>query len=160
MLYFEDYLIEIANVRGRYVKNPSQLPFSFYFSSGVGVPHSIRVKPVFNSEKLKQSETGTLKLCDDWEYIPGKNDKDVSSDLVRQMKEFFKKYIVLFCAVWDEQLQDSVLEDYFMGSIDFTVMVKDLDFYELFQSELSDIHTVEELENFCRNNNLVNLYGN
>ena len=159
-LYFEDYLIEMSNVRGRYVKQPYQLPFSFYFSSGAGVPHSIRVKPVFNPEKLKRSETGTLKLCDDWEFTPGVNDGSVATTLVQEMKSFFKKYIVLFCAVWDEQMQDAVLQDYFLGNIEFDEMIQDLDFYGRYKDELLNIHDIESLEKFCRENNLVNLYGN
>lgn len=159
-LYFEDYLLEMSNVRGRYVKHPSELPFSFYFSSGVGVQHSIRVKPVFNPEKLKRSETGTLKLSDDWEYIPGPNDKDVSQSEIEKMKSFFKDYIVLFCAVWDEQMQDATLQDYLVGNIMFDTLLQDLDFYEEYENELQQIHDVSTLDKFCRENNLVNFYGN
>lgn len=159
-LYFEDYLLEMSNVRGRYVKHPSELPFSFYFSSGVGVQHSIRVKPVFNPEKLKRSETGTLKLSDDWEYIPGPNDKDVPQSEIEKMKSFFKDYIVLFCAVWDEQMQDATLQDYLVGNITFDMLLQDLDFYEEYENELQQIHDVSTLDKFCRENNLVNFYGN
>lgn len=48
----EDVLY-MSSVRGKDVKNPYQLPFSFYFSSGNGVTHGPRVKPVFNSEKAE-----------------------------------------------------------------------------------------------------------
>lgn len=150
----------MSNVRGRYVVNPGKLPFSFYFSSGAGMPHSIRVKPVFNPDRLVSSLTGTLKLCDDWEYIPGKNDTGVSSKDINDMKEFFREYIVLFCAVWDEQLSDGVVEDYLRGDISFSDMLKDFDFYELHSSELDNIKSISELESFCRDNQLVNLYGN
>lgn len=150
----------MCNVRGRYVANPGALPFSFYFSSGAGMPHSIRVMPVFNPNRLVSSLTGTLKLCDDWEYIPGKDDADVSSKDIKNMKEFFRKYLVLFCAVWDEQLSDGVVEDYFRGDILFSDMLKDFDFYEMQSSELNNIKSISELESFCRDNQLVNLYGN
>lgn len=159
-LYTEDYLIEMSDVRGKYVKHPHQLPFSFYFSSGTNTKHSIRVKPVFNPEKLKASQTGTLKLCDDWKFIPGVNDKSVSRGLIDEMKSFFRKYIILFCAVWDEQLQDGVLRSYLEGQIKFKDVIEDLDFYEDYEEGLSDIETVEELEKFCREHSLVNLYGN
>ncbi len=150
----------MANMRGMYVKNPHKLPFSFYFSSGMGVSHGPRVKPMFKENKLILSLTGTLKLCDDWEYTPGRDDKNVSASDVQQMKDFFKEYIVLFCAVWDEQMQDSVLEDYLSGRISFEEMIQDLDFYDEFKSSLDNIHGIGILEQFCRNNHLVNMYGN
>ena len=153
-------ILAMSNVRGIHVKNPGELDFSFYFSSGAGVDHGPRVKPMFTNNKLISSLTGTLKLCDDWEYIPGSNDKHVDSQSISKMKKFFKSYIVLFCAVWDEQMQDAVLEDWFKGSITFNEMLEDLDFYEDYKQELDNIHDVKSLEKFCRDNELVNFYGN
>lgn len=160
LLSSKDSIFAMSNVRGRYVKNPSQLPFSFYFSSGDGVTHGPRVKPQFNPERLILSLTGTLQLCDNWKYIPGKNDKDVSEKSVRQMKKFFEDYIVLFCLVWDEHMQDATLEDYFKGEITFNEMLQDLDFYSEHKEDLDSIKSVSALEKFCRDNNLVNMYGN
>lgn len=156
-----DVILAMSNVRGKYVKNPHQLSFSFYFSSGSGVPHSIRVKPSFNPDKkLKKSMTGTLKLCDDWEFIPGPHDGKVDSNDIADMKQFFRYHIVLFAAVWDEQLQDGILEDYFKGDITFNEMLQDLDFYDDYKLQLDRISTVDALESFCRKHELVNLYGN
>ena len=149
----------MSNVRGRYVKNPGQLPFSFYFSAQDG-QHSIRVKPSFNAEKLKLSQTGTLKLCDDWKYIPGKDDKAIDSQSIQNMKQFFRDYLVLFAAVWDEQIQDATIEDYFTGRIDFHTMIQDFDFYDEYKNELDRIDDIVSLERFCTENYLVNLYGN
>lgn len=156
----EDYLLEMANIRGKHVKNPGMLDFSFYLSSKGGVNHSIRVKPVFNPEKLKISETGILKLSDDWEFTPGKNDTDVSAKQIREMKQFFRDRIVLFCMVWDEQMQDGILEDYLTGRCSFQEMIEDINFYDDYKDEMDSISSVEELEKFCRKNNLVNFYGN
>ena len=156
----DDAILAMSNVRGKFVKNPSALPFSFYFSSGVEYPHSIRVKPSFNPEKLKPSMTGILKLSDDWGFIPGPNDGNISESEIAEMKAFFRRYIVLFSAVWDEQMQDGVLADYFRGDITFNEMLTDLDFYEEYRSELDTIDNVEDLEKFCREHNLVNMYGN
>ena len=153
-------ILAMSNVRGKYVQNPSVLPFSFYFSSGSGVTHSIRVKPMFNPDKLKSSLVGTLKLSDDWAYTPGINDHNITTKQINEMKAFFRKYLVLFCAVWDEQMQDAVLSDYFQGRASFHDVLEDLDFYEEHEAELNDIHTVEELETFCRQFGLVNMYGN
>ena len=153
-------IFAMSNVRGKYVKNPHRLPFSFYFSSGAGVSHGPRVKPMFNESKLISSMTGTLKLCDDWNFVPGINDKDVKADKISNMKEFFRNNIVLFCAVWDEQMQDATLEDYFKGDITFQEMVADLDFYEKYRDDLVKISNVSQLDEFCRKNQLVNFYGN
>lgn len=153
-------ILAMSNVRGRCVKNPHSLPFSFYFSSGADVKHGPRVKPMFNEAKLINSLTGTLKLCDDWKFLPGANDKDIKADKVSDMKAFFKEHIVLFCAVWDEQMQDATLEDYFKGDITFHEMLEDLDFYEEYKDELDRISTVAQLEEFCREHNLVNFYRN
>lgn len=153
-------IFAMSNVRGKYVKNPHRLPFSFYFSSGAGVSHGPRVKPMFNESKLISSLTGTLKLCDDWGFVPGIDDKDVKADKISDMKDFFKTNIVLFCAVWDEQMQDATLEDYFKGDITFQEMVADLDFYEKYRDDLMQISNVSQLDEFCRKNQLVNFYGN
>lgn len=155
-----DVILCMSNVRGKYVKNPHSLPFSFYFSGSDGVTHGPRVKPMFNPERLRIDLAGTLKLCDDWEYIPGKNDKSISSQEIREMKKFFKRYIVIFCAVWDLQLEDGIADDYFKGIISFEEMIQSIEFYNDFESEISRIHDVESLEAFCRKHNLVNMYGN
>ena len=156
----KDSIIAMANIRGRYVKNPGKLPFSFYFSFFSGVNHGPRVKPMFSPERLISSLTGTLELCDNWEYVPGKDDKNIDEKSIRSMKKFFKDNIVLFCLVWDEHMQDGVLEDYFKGDITFNQMLQDLDFYNEYQLNLDSIRSVQELENFCRVNDFVNLYGN
>ena len=154
-----DVILCMSNVRGRYVKNPTQLPFSFYFSAQ-DEQHSIRVKPSFNPEKLKLSQTGTLKLCDDWKYIPGKDDQAIDSQSIQDMKQFFRNYFVLFAAVWDEQIQDATVEDYFTGRIDFHTMLQDFDFYAEYKDELDQIKDILSLEQFCQDNYLVNFYGN
>lgn len=153
----DNYMIEMANMTGNRVKVPYTLPFSFYFLSGSGINHSIRVKPVFNSEKLIKSKTGTLKLCDDWKYTPGKEDINISQKQINEMKEFFRTYLVLFCMVWDEQLTEDIVQDYFKGEIEFYELVENIDFYT---DKMSLLTTVEELEKYCRDNKLVNFYGN
>ncbi|OUP73517.1 hypothetical protein B5F08_12770 [Anaeromassilibacillus sp. An172] len=153
-------IFAMSNIRGKYVKNPNQLLFSFYFSSGAGVKHGSIVKPVFNPEILIASRTVILKLYDNWEYIPGKDDINVNEKSIKEMKQFFKKYIVLLCLVWDEHMQDATLEDYCKGNISFIDMLKDLDFYQDYQLSLITITTVPDLDQFCRKNKLVNMYGN
>ena len=155
-----DAILCMSNIRGVRVRNPRRLNFSFYFSSGEGVSHSIRVKPMFNPDKLRASLTGTLKLCDDWEYIPGQNDRSVSERDVDEMKNFFRNYIVLFCAVWDGKLDDGALADWLEGEITWNSLLREFEFYWMYSTEMDTIHSVRELESFCRTLGLVNFYGN
>lgn len=156
----EDCLFEMSNVRGKYVKNPQKLKFSFYFSSKDGNSHGIRVKPMFNSEKLIKSKCGTLSLHTDWKFVPGSDDKSVSAKDIKQMKDFFRKYLVLFCMVWEEQLTDGELEDYFVGTITWDELLSGISFYDKYEKELKEITSVEDLEVFCRDDQLVNFQGN
>lgn len=153
----DDCLMEMANVLGKKVKIPHKLPFSFYFSTKNNVVHNIRVKPVFNPEKLSVNMTGTLKLCDNWEYIPGKDDYNVSNRDVAEMKAFFREYLVLFCLVWEEKLNEDDVQDYLRAFITFNELLQQIEFYT---EDMDYITTIKELENYCRENDLVNFYGN
>ena len=153
----EDYYIEMANVLGRKVKVPHKLPFSFYFSVRKNNEHNIRVKPVFNSNELNPNDVGTLKLCDDWEFIPGNNEKHLSKAEINEMKSFFKEYIVLFCLVWEYKLREDVVQDYFRGLIDFQELIEEITFYT---ADMDNLSNISELEDYCRKYNLVNFYGN
>lgn len=152
-------IIAMANLRGRKIKNPHKLPFSFYFSGKQG-SHDIRVKPIFNPDKMMINKAGNLKLNGDWDYTPGSDDKNVRSSDVAKMKEFFRKYLVLFCAVWDLQLPDTTVQDYFEGDIDLAELVKDLSFYQDNYAFLDTVHNIEDLEEVCREHDFVNFHGN
>ena len=154
-----DGVMCMSNVRGYKVRVQKNLPFSFYFSANQG-EHSIRVKPMFNPSKLSDSLVGTLKLCDDWEYVPGPNDGHVNAKDVAKMKRFFRTYLVLFAAVWDRQLTDGDVYDYLAGDLTLPELIELFDFYDEYSEELDEISSVSELEDFCRANGLVNLYGN
>ena len=158
-----DYLFEMANVRGKTVKTPHKLKFSFAFTTkdateGKDLVHSFRVKPVFNPEKISADKLGTMRMFGDYKYIPGPDDKDVDSRDIKEMKEFFIKYKVLFAAVWEKVLQQDVLQDYFKGNATFNVLIKEFDFYEEYKKELDKIKTVKDLYDFVKKNNLFNLY--
>ena len=158
--WIHDDVYAMSNMRGSHIQNPGNQKFSFYFSPASGNNHAIRVKPVFDPDHLKLSKTGTLKLTDDWEYIPGQDDKHVDAKQITAMKDFFRYYIVEFAAVWDEQLEDAVLQDYLAGRIDIDELIRNLEFYNEYKGELNNIHSINMLEKFCRENQLVNLYGN
>lgn len=147
----------MSNVRGKLVKVPGKLPFSFFFSGKRGSTHGIRVKPVFNPDRLAGSDLGNLELHSDWKYTPGKDDKDVSAKQIRQMKDFFRQYKVLFAAVWEEELEEDLLADYFKGSISWKDLMKEFYFYEDYSEEIDKIQDCSQLEDFVRRNNIFNM---
>ena len=158
-----NYLFEMSNIRGKYVKVPHKLDFSFYFSpknvvADKDAVHGLRVKPVFNPEKMSISKAGTLKLHSDWKYIPGEDDTDVSSKQIKEMCNFFKTYKTLFAAVWEEVLPQDALYDYLRGTITFKELLTEFDFYANYKEELADVNSIEELTDFVRINNLFNLW--
>lgn len=146
----------MSNIRGNRIKVPGPQEFSFYFSNAKG-QHGIRVKPVFDNNKLSRSTVGSLKLCDDWAYVPGQNDKHVSKQQIAEMKEFFRTYLVLFCAAWDEQIQEDDVQDYFKGNLLFPELLTCFDFYT---QDMDSIATIQELELYCKKHHLVNFHGN
>lgn len=162
---YTDMLFEMANIRGKTVKVPCKLDFSFFFSTKDAVEskdlvHGLRVNPVFNPEKISIHDTGTLKLHGDWKYIPGPNDKDVDSRKVNRMKEFFKTYKILFAAVWEKVLPHDAVEDYIRGHIDFNEMIKEFYFYDEYKEDIDNIETLDELYDFVRENKIFNMWEN
>ena len=150
-------IMGMGNLLGKTVKVPKPLPFSFYFSTNFDV-HGIRVKPLFDPEKMSIDRAGNLWLCDSWEYTPGKDDKHVDSKDIRKMKAFFRKYKVLFCAVWGKILQETYVEDYFKKRMSFKSLLKQFDCYQEYKDDMGDIDSIEELEEFVRENNICNMY--
>ena len=146
----------MANLRGDHIKVPEPQPFSFYFSADMH-QHEIRVKPSFNPAKLSPSNVGTLKLCDDWEFIPGKDDKHISAKQISEMKAFFRTYLVLFCAAWDGNIQEDDVQDYFRELITFDELLECFSFYS---HDMDDITSISDLEKYCVDNNLVDLRDN
>lgn len=79
----------MSNLRGKNVCVPHKLSFSFYFSQRES-SHAIRVKPVFNPNKISLSRLGSLELHGDWKYTPGPDDINVSNKQISDMKFFSK----------------------------------------------------------------------
>lgn len=156
----EEAILGMSNVLGKFVKvEVGGLPFSFYYSPA-NSNHGPRVKPVLNAEKMRLSNAGTLKLCDDWEFIPGEKDIHHSNKVVTDMKRFFRKYLILFLLVWEDLADDPALGYYLEGKLTLAEFIETLDFYEDYKEDLDKINSVQELEDFCRANKLVNFYGN
>lgn len=156
-------LFEMANIRGKYVKTPHKLNFSFYFSPKDAVEskdicHGLRVKPVFNPEKMSIDKAGTLKLHGDWKYIPGEDDKGIGSKAIREMKNFFADYKTLFAAVWEKALPPDALYDYFRGVINFDEMLQEFEFYVDYKDNMNKIKTIDDITEFVNKHNLFDLW--
>lgn len=146
----------MADIRGRQVKIPHSLPFSFYFSER-NSSHGIRVKPIFNPDRMHIEDAGSLELHGSWDFTPGRNDTNISSKSKKIMIDFFKTYKVLFAAVWEGEVQEDVVQDYFRGLISWEDMMSEFDCYTLYESDMKNISNVESLEKFVRDNNIFNM---
>jgi len=155
----EDFLFEMANVRGAKVKVTDKLPFSFYFS-GKNSSHDIRVKVLFDPEKIHIEDAGNLELHSNWDYVKGNEPRKISNKEIREMKNFFRKYLVIFCLAWDGMVNEEDCRDYFEGSISFKEFLGCLEFYKEYEDILNKISSIGELEKFCRKYNLVNFHNN
>ena len=152
-------IFAMSNVLGKFIKVEDNVPFSFYYSVR-NSSHGPRVKVIMNPEKVRLSRAGTLKLCDDWEFVPGESDKYASNRDIKLMKAFFKRYLILFLLVWDDLADDPMLGLYLENRASLHEFIETLDFYDEYSEELDKIEIIKDLEQFCRNNNLVNFYGN
>ena len=74
------------------------------------------------------------------------------------MKEFFRKYKVLFAAVWEQRIYESFISEYFFGTITFPELLQEFDFYEEHTTEINEIQSIDELEHFVRENNIFNMW--
>lgn len=152
-------LMEMANVRGKNVVT-DKINFSFYFSSKAGMSHGIRVKICWNPNRIGDNVIdGYMELHGDYEYISSPNPvNSCDSKDVKLARTFFKKYKVLFSAVWELVLDPPELQDYFRKLISFSDMLKefhgiDKDVYEAIQFAKS----LQELESIVRKTNAFNM---
>lgn len=156
-------LFEMANIRGKYVKIPHKLNFSFYFSpkdaiESKDICHGLRVKPLFNPEKMSIDKAGTLKLHGDWKYIPGEDDKNIGAKAVKEMKKFFSDYKTLFAAVWEKALPPDALYDYFRGVIQFDDLITEFEFYDDYKDFMDNLKSVDDITEFVSTYNLFDLW--
>lgn len=158
VIYSAEEIVAMSNVRGKYVK-VDRIPFSFYYSVK-NSNHGPRVKVTMNAEKLRPMRMSSMKLCDDWNIDRNDQDTEISGKDEKQMKEFFRKYLILFLIVWSDLVSEPELADFMEGRIDLHQFIVDTDFYEDYKEDLNKIDNVADLEAFCRKNNLVNFYGN
>lgn len=154
-------LMEMANAVGNIVRREKNLPFSFFFSSKKAVRgiHGIRVKILWNPSKAPADADGFLELHGDYAYIPGSHKYEPNAKELSIARKFFKKYKVLFSAVWEDVLYDpSQLVMFFYGKISWKELLEQFDtgksdwnFY------ISTAENLQELEGVVREENMFNM---
>ena len=150
----------MSDVRGRRIKVEPNVNFSFYYSPR-NSSHGPRVKVVFDPDKINSSQLSNLRLSGDWRFTPNREIGKIPSKDIAEAKAFFRKYLVLILIAWEGATNDQVsIRDYFEGDITLHEFIKELKFYDGYSAQLDKIKTVDQLEQFCRKNDLLNFYGN
>ena len=156
----EDLLMKMANLRGKDVKI-EDVNFSIYFSPKQTDQHSIRIKVLWNRERMNSGNfDGVLYLHGDYEYKqnPNADNKPDKYDIF-ELRYFAKRYKVLFAAVWENKLDPNDVEDYFKGRLSFEELLTlfldlDSDDYD----KIQQARNIKELEQIVSENNIFNMW--
>ena len=156
----EDLLMKMANLRGKDVKI-EDINFSIYFSPKQTDQHSIRIKVLWNRERMNSGNfDGVLYLHGDYEYKQNPN-ADNKPDMydIFELRYFAKRYKVLFAAVWENKLDPNDVEDYFKGRLSFEELLTlfldlDSDDYD----KIQQARNIKELEQIVSENNIFNMW--
>lgn len=164
MTHPEAVLMEMADIRGNDVRIEDRLPFSFYMSTKGAVrgTHAIRVKILWNPSKMGPDADGNLELHSDYEYKHFSHRYKPTAKELSLLKDFFKKYKVLFAAVWEQVVDYEDIRDYFKGYLSFKDLLTkfDLSQYDEDSKELYDFFhckNLEELEQVVRKYSIFNM---
>ena len=148
----ETDLTEMANLVGKKVKI-EPIDFSFYFSDKREVNHGIRVKVKWNRDHLAGGTDGYFELHGDYPWVQSADGVKKDQKGIQKARNFFKKYKVLFAAVWEGCLDADVVQDYFKGVISFNELLQNF----LIAFDFIGIKSLKELEKCVRLNNLFNM---
>lgn len=157
----KESLLEMANLCGKYI-NTDSLDFSFYFSSkeecGCGM-QGIRVKIKWNRETTRGGMDGTMELHGDYDYEQSESRDSIvpNSKQLESARAFFKKYKVLFSAVWESVLDPQPVQDYFRGIINFEDLMSEIDLGNKSTESMGGCSSIQDLESKVRSNNLFDM---
>lgn len=154
-----DLLIEMTNVIYTRVKT-DDIDFSFYFSKK-NSNHGIRVKICWN-DKIIPEQCDTLQLFGNYNLIKNSHIKDRPDEQsIKRAVDFFKKYKVLFAAVWEGALYEQDLVDYFFGRIDLPELIEKFGFQvsidDSIKQQMLACASLEELESTVRKLKIYNM---
>lgn len=152
--------MEMANLRGNDIKLHSSIPFSLFISSEKAVRgvHAIRVKVLWNPNKMTATPDGELQLHGSYDYkVYSHKYKPTSSEL-SLLKNYCKKYKVLFAAIWESILDPTDFIHYQEGLINFKELLTKFDLSGKNYYLVNHCNNVEELESCIRENKIFNLW--
>lgn len=151
-------LLEMATVRGNYVKTDN-INFSFYFSDKYECNHGIRVKVKWNPEKVSGTLDGYFELHGNYNYTSSANANVIpTSNQIKEAKNFFRKYKVLFAAVWETKLEADDVVDYFRGQIDLINLIDKFENIDpSSRLRLLQVTSIEALTTMVKDYNIFNL---
>lgn len=153
-------LMEMANFLGNRIKLYNRLPFSFFVSSKTAVhnQHSIRAKLIWNPSKAPASADGNLELHGDYKYTVNSHKYKPTSGELEIARDFFKRYKVLFAAIWEEKLDPAYVQDYLAGRISIKEMLAQFDnISERQYFDINHCNNLEELEQCVRKYRVFNM---
>lgn len=156
----DSILFEMANLRGNDVKLHDRLPFSLFISNKdvVHESHAIRVKVLWNPEKMTATPDGQLELHGDYNYTVYSHKYKPTSKELRSLINFCKKYKVLFSAIWECKLDPNDFIYYLqnresLAELLSTFNLKGKDYYNV-----NHCSSIEELERCVRENKIFSMH--
>lgn len=165
-LTFLDYLstpdmtlMEMANMRGNDVKLHKQLPFSLFISNKKTVhnSHAIRVKVLWNPNKMTSTPDGQLELHGNYNYEKYAHKYEPTSKELNELINYCKKYKVFLSAIWECVLDANDFIDYQRGTIGFKELLSYFDLGERNYYDVNHCESIEELEGVVRKNKIFNM---
>ncbi len=149
------HLLEMANLVGKTV-NTDVINFSFYFSDKFVANHGIRVKIIWNRNKMQGDNSGYLELHGDYKYESSNDSKKILNKEIEKARTFFQKYKILFAAVWECELDPNYVVDYLRKKIDFKELLNGFD--ELENDNLNDWKNIKQANNILDLEKIVRQY--
>ena len=144
----------MSTVTGKYVKTDN-INFSFFYSVKGSVQRAIEVKIRWNRERLGADFDGTMDLHGEYKYTHSGGEPKPSSKDISAARDFFKKYKVIFAAVWEGYLNPDVVSFYLRGFLTLDEL-KD-EFYDVSEDIFKDAKTIADIEKIVRENKLFDM---
>lgn len=145
-----DHFIELTSLRGKDVKLEN-INFSFYFSRK-WKNDKCNVKICWNRNMIT-SNFNILEICGN--YLYRANNQIVDEKELDKVKNFFKKYKVLFAAVWEEKLDTNDLAFFLRSQISFDELLDC--FYNMDKNLIKGCKSLKELEECVRKYHIFNM---
>ena len=133
------------------------IDFSFYYATKVEMQYGIRVKIVWNHSRLTQLDTLELHGKYGYNIRDPRKQNNVSAERLNKAREFFKKYKVLFAAVWECVLDPNFIAFYLYQYINFKTLLSEFMLKEDELSLLEKASNLSELEAIVRKHKIFTM---